>query len=303
MPKSGTPKSGTLVSIGLPVLNAGPRVAEVARSVLAQHHEELELVISDNGSTDDTQDVCRALAKADSRIVYHRQPRNIGLLNNFRFVMGAATGRYFRWIGDDDGLEPDFATRCLQAFTADPRLILVTTGISYTSAEGTTQTAGYAGVAMRSDDPVERFTEFMRLLNASHLVIDPLYGMLRRDRAVAIPRRNMLHEDEIYASKLALAGPWGHVPQVLAHRVWKDDQVGPLGRRLEVPRWQWPIRNALQTRETLNWVDQAPLTADQRRTAKAAVRRMYATRQWKVLQRRGRKLARMATSRGSSGTT
>jgi len=79
-----------LVSIGLPVRNAGSRVTEVVRSVMAQTHTDLELVISDNGSTDDTEDVCRTLAKEDDRIHYHRQPENIGLLNNFRFVMGTA---------------------------------------------------------------------------------------------------------------------------------------------------------------------------------------------------------------------
>jgi glycosyltransferase involved in cell wall biosynthesis len=286
-----------LVSIGLPVRNAGIRVAEVARSVLAQHHQNLELVISDNASTDDTEEVCRDLAKSDSRIVYHRQPRNVGLLNNFKHVIGAATGTYFRWIGDDDRLEPDFATRCLKAFEADPRLILVTTGISYTGPDGTAQITRYDGTALGSDDPVERFAEMMRLLDAGHLTIDPLYGMMRRDVVAAIPRRNMLHEDEIFAAKLALAGPWAHTPEVLAYRNWKDDSVGALGRLLDVPMWQWRMRNALQARETLNWLRQVDLTDEQRRRARLAVYRMYVTRQMKLLKRRSRKLIRMATSR------
>jgi GT2 family glycosyltransferase len=290
-------KPDTLVSIGLPVRNAGGRVADVVRSVLAQDHQNLELLISDNASTDDTEEVCRELAKSDSRIAYHRQPQNIGLLNNFGYAIGAAKGTYFRWIGDDDQLEPSFATRCLQAFEADPRLLLVTTGISYSGPDGALQTARYEGTALRSDDPVERFTELMHLLNTSHLVIDPLYGMMVRETVAAIPRRNMLHEDEVLATKLALAGPWGHVAEVLAHRVWKEDQVAALGRRLEVPAWQWRIRNALQTRETLQWLRHVDLTDEQRRQAQAAVYRMYVTRQWKVLQRRGRKLVRMATSR------
>jgi glycosyltransferase involved in cell wall biosynthesis len=290
-------KPDTLVSIGLPVRNAGSRVADVVRSVLAQDHQNLELLISDNASTDDTEEVCRELARSDSRIAYHRQPRNIGLLNNFVYAIGAAKGTYFRWIGDDDQLEPSFATRCLQAFDADPRLLLVTTGISYSGPGGALQTARYEGTALRSDDPVERFTELMHLLNTSHLVIDPLYGMMVRETVAAIPRRNMLHEDEVLATKLALAGPWGHVGEVLAHRVWKEDQVAALGRRLEVPAWQWRIRNALQTRETLHWLRHVDLTDEQRRQAQAAVYRMYVTRQWKVLQRRGRKLVRMATSR------
>lgn len=289
--------SGTLVSVGLPVRNAGVRVAEVAKSVLAQDHDRIQLVISDNASTDDTEDVCRELARSDGRIAYHRQATNIGLLNNFRYVIGAAEGRYFRWIGDDDRLEPGFVSRCLQVFAEDPRLILVTTAISYTGPDGGAQAVEYHGTALASDDPVERFLEMLRLLNASHLTIDPLYGMMLRDTVAPIPRRNMLHEDEVFATKLALAGPWGHVPEVLAHRVWKDDQVGALGRRLGVPMWQWRIRNTLQTRETLRWLRHVHLTDEQRRRARAAVYAMYLTRQWRVLQRRGRKLVRMAVHR------
>jgi hypothetical protein len=211
--------------------------------------------------------------------------------------MGAATGTYFRWIGDDDRLEPSLVGKCLRAFEADPRLILVTTGISYTGPDGSTQTARYEGTALGSDDPAERFAELMRLLNASHLMIDPIYGMMRRDVAMQIARRNILHEDEVFAAKLALAGPWAHVPEVLAHRHWKDESVAAHGRLLDVPVWQWRIRNALQARETLRWLRQVELTDEQRRRARSAVYRMYAARQWKLLRRRSRKVARMAVSR------
>lgn len=288
---------GTLVSIGLPVRNAGSRVADVVRSVLAQDHEHLELVISDNGSTDDTEDVCRELAKSDSRIAYHRQPENIGLLNNFRFAMGAANGTYFRWIGDDDRLEPTFVSRCLDAYEADPRLILVTTGIAYIGPDGTAESATYTGTALGSDDPVDRFEEMLRLLNSSHLLIDPLYGMSRRETVAAIPRRNILREDEVFATKMALAGPWGHIPDVLAQRVWKRDRLGAIGQRLGVPAWQSHFATTLQTREVLRWLRTMDLTDEQRRRARAAVYRMYLSRQSGTVQRRARKLVRMATSR------
>jgi glycosyltransferase involved in cell wall biosynthesis len=289
--------SDMLVSIGLPVRNAGDRIADVVRSVLAQDHDDLELLITDNASTDDTEDVCRELAKADSRIAYHRQERNIGLLNNFIYAVNAAKGTYYRWIGDDDRLEPGFASRCLEVFAEDPRLILVTTGISYTGPDGAAQTGAYTGTALGSDDPVDRFTEMLRLLNTSYLVIDPLYGLMLRERAAAIPRRNMLREDEVYATKLALAGPWAHVPEVLAHRVWKAERIGTIGRRLGVPSWQSHFSNTLQAREILRWLRQADLTDEQRRRARAAVYRMYLTRQWKQARHRGRKLARMAFAR------
>ncbi len=289
--------SDTLVSIGLPVRNAGSRVADVVRSVLAQDYENLELVITDNASADETEDVCRELARSDSRIAYHRQAQNIGLLNNFGYAIGAAKGTYFRWIGDDDRLEPGFVSRCLRSFEEDPRLILVTTGIAYTGPEGAAQTADYRGTALGSDDPVERLAEMLRLLTTSYLVMDPLYGMMRREPVAAIPRRNMLREDEVFATKLALAGPWHHVPEVLAHRVWKEERIGTVGKRLGVPAWQSRFSNTLAYREILRWLGQVELTDEQRRRARAAVYSMYLTRQWRVVKRRSRKLVGMATPR------
>jgi glycosyltransferase involved in cell wall biosynthesis len=286
-----------LVSIGLPVRNAGGRIAEVVRSVLAQDHTDLELLITDNASTDDTEAVCRELAAADSRINYHRQPRNIGLLNNFVYAISNARGTHFRWIGDDDRLEPGFVTRCLEVFVADPRLILVTTGISYTGPEAEVESKTYTGSALGSDDPVERLIEMLRLLNASHLLIDPLYGLVLREPVAALPRRNMLREDEVYATKLALAGPWGHTPEILAHRVWKHEPPGVIAPRLGVPGWQTHFANTLEAREMLRWLRLAGLDEGQQRRARAAVRDMYLTRQSVVARRRARKLIRLATSR------
>ena len=150
--------STDLVSIGLPVRNASAQVEKVIQSVLSQDYEWLELVISDNASTDSTEEVCRDLAGSDHRIVYVRQPENIGLLNNFVATMTIARGTYFRWIGDDDRLEPGYATRCVGAFADDPRLILVTSQVAYTGPTGDVQTAAYDGHGLGSSDPVERLS-------------------------------------------------------------------------------------------------------------------------------------------------
>src|SRR4029450_5526736 len=100
-----------LVSVGLPVRNGESTIADVVASVLAQRYDNLELVISDNASTDATESVCRDLAQADHRIVYHRHPENVGLLNNFIGTINSARGIYFRWISASDGLEPHYRGR------------------------------------------------------------------------------------------------------------------------------------------------------------------------------------------------
>lgn len=223
---------------------------------------------------------------------YHRQPVNVGLLNNFVQTIRLAKGTYFRWIGDDDRLEPTCVSRSLQAF--DDRVILVTSQLTYTGSDGKTRTSVYDGVGLASDDPVERLREMLRMLNAGDLLIDPLYALVRRALAAAIPRRNMLREDEVFATKLALAGPWAHVPEVLAHRHWEPYRISNLARRLDVPVWQSHFANVLQFREILRVLNRADLTRQQRTSARTAVCRWYLHRQQRTLGHRGRKLVRIA---------
>ncbi|GAA3277810.1 MULTISPECIES: glycosyltransferase family 2 protein [Dactylosporangium] len=284
-----------LVSVCLPVRNGAKRIPAVARSVLAQDHTDLELVISDNASTDETQEVARALAAEDPRVKYYRQPENVGLLNNFVSAMHRATGTYMRWIGDDDAMQPNCISRSLDRFAEDPRLIMVTAACEFHGDDGVVRTSEYHREELLSDDPIVRLTEMLRLLNDSYLLLDPLYGVIRREAIVGIPRKNMLREDQVYSSKLALAGPWGHVNEVLYRRGFQRDERRPqLARRLGVPVWTARAANTLQGREMLRWVNEgADLTPEQRRQARAAVRKWYLDRQQIVLSRRGRRLAQV----------
>ena len=104
----------------------------------------------------------------------------------------------------------------------------------------------------------------------------------------------MLCEDQVFATKLALAGPWGHVPEVLARRNWKHERLSIVARKLDVPSWQAHFANALQCREMLRWLDQCDLDEQQRRRAWLAVARMYMRRQRIVVARRSRKLLSIA---------
>jgi cellulose synthase/poly-beta-1,6-N-acetylglucosamine synthase-like glycosyltransferase len=291
------PSNDVLVSVCLPVRNGASSLEPVVRSILAQEHANLELIISDNASTDGTEDLCRALAAADKRIAYHRQPENIGLLNNFMAAMRLAHGTFIRWVGDDDWLAPNCLSRSLEVFAADERLILVTMGTAFVGDDGVTETADYRGHALASDDPIERFTEMLRLLNDSHLRLDPLYGLMRRQAITSIPRRNMLAEDQIFAAKLALTGPWGHVPEVLGRRGWRADGRPATARRLGVPLWTARAANTLQGWELLRCVRQADLDPDHRRRAWAAVIRWYAGRQRLTMAAQARGVARAARLR------
>ncbi len=132
-----------LVSVGMPTRNGEHRVPAAIESALAQRYENIQVVISDNASTDGTEEVCRALAAADPRIRYHRQPENIGLFNNFVAVMHLAEGELFCWLGDDDEVNPAFIERSAEVLVADPARVLATTGVSWVGPDDSTVVRPY----------------------------------------------------------------------------------------------------------------------------------------------------------------
>lgn len=285
-----------LVSIGLPVRNGERHIGEAVRSVLNQRDADLELLISDNASTDGTQEICREFARSDPRVRYHRQPHNLGLVPNFSGLLHLAHGTYFKWIGDDDRLDPTYVSHCVDVLDDDPTLILVTTQQAHVSPDGSVESADYDGTAMRSSSPADRFVEMLRLLTESHLLLDPLYGMMRRDPVSRVPRPVMLFEDQIFAARLALAGPFGHVGQVLSYRHFKPFQRLPAtARQLGVPVWQAQAATSLQCQELLAAVRQAHLDPGERRRANAAIARMFVRRRRVTTARRRRKLVRLVS--------
>jgi glycosyltransferase involved in cell wall biosynthesis len=260
--------------------------------VLAQTYANVELIISDNASTDGTQEICRRFAREDPRVVYHRQATNVGLLNNFVSAAEQAAGTYLRWIGDDDSLEPDYVARVLDVFADDPRRVLVTTQIVYGEGVETIET-GYDAAPMGSADPVERFTHMLRMLTTDTAIVDPLYAMIRRDVAT-MPRKNMMREDQIFAARLALAGPWGHVAAPLASRGREEDTALDVARLLGVPPWRRHVRVLVQCRELVHWIEKSSLDPAQRRRARAEVLRFYARGKSSTARRRLAKLERVA---------
>ena len=107
-------KNAPKVSIGIAVFNGENFLESALRSILAQTFEDFELIISDNASTDRTADICEQYASQDGRVLYLRQPANLGAQPNYNLLVGQARGRYFKWAAHDDMLAPTFLERCVE---------------------------------------------------------------------------------------------------------------------------------------------------------------------------------------------
>src|SRR3546814_4612052 len=104
----------------MPVYNGERYVASAIESLLAQDFEDFELIISDNGSTDRTEEICREFASRDPRIRYVREEENQGASWNFNRVFELARGEYFRWACHDDACEPTHLSRCVELLDESP---------------------------------------------------------------------------------------------------------------------------------------------------------------------------------------
>lgn len=125
-----------LVTIAIPTYNrASTYLRPCLESALAQTYPNLEIVVADNGSSDETPTVVRSYS--DSRIRYYRQSKNIPPNDNFNFCLRQARGEYFLLLLDDEQIDGDFVEICLTAAAGRTDIGLIRTGLRIVDANGT----------------------------------------------------------------------------------------------------------------------------------------------------------------------
>ena len=111
------------LSIGMPVYNGELFIERAIESILAQTFTDFELIISDNASTDSTQEICQNFSKKDDRIRIFKQEKNIGIHRNFYFLLSQAKGKYFAWTAVDDYLDKDFMEKNLKVLESHDSIV------------------------------------------------------------------------------------------------------------------------------------------------------------------------------------
>jgi glycosyltransferase involved in cell wall biosynthesis len=201
-----------LVTIGLPTFNRCASLRVAVDSILAQDLSDFELVISDNASSDSTQDLCRDYSACDERVRYIRQPINQGAIPNFQTVLSKARGRYFMWLSDDDWLDPTYLSRCAAELSANADHSLVCGATKYSDEAG----HEYVGVTVSAmqDSAFDRVLRFYSKVNDN----GTFYGLARRDMLIEHPIPNVLGGDWLHVAKLALLGKIRTLDDVFIHR-------------------------------------------------------------------------------------
>ena len=203
------------LSIGLPVYNGARFIEQTLDSLLTQTYTDFELIISDNGSTDRTEDICRRYAGADQRIRYVRHAVNRGATFNWNFVISQARGEYFKWASASDYCAPRFIEACMDILRANDDVVLCYTRTFLLREDEANKELDPQDIAVHDDQPAERFLRMMR----HHARNNAQAGIIRR-RALAKTRLNRPypHSDRVLMAEIAAQGKFHVVDEPLLYR-------------------------------------------------------------------------------------
>jgi glycosyltransferase involved in cell wall biosynthesis len=233
-----------LVSVGLPVFNGEKGLATALNALLSQDYINLEIIISDNGSTDRTSEICEEFLEKDPRIKYYRSSENHGSSWNFNKVFDLSSGKYFMWAAHDDLREPSFVRACVEKLEQFPEAVLCHT---HTEMFIENRKERLCFAHLDSFDGVTGLVERYRETR-KHFPAIAIYGVYR---SAAMKKTHMLQpsvaSDIAFIQELSIYGSFVQVPEVLftyiGRETWNtihDDYKNFAGKDRK-PWWYFPF--------------------------------------------------------------
>ena len=189
-----------LVTIAIPTFNRAKSLKRAVESALAQDYPSIEIIISDNASTDATEKYCRGLEGKDRRIRYFRQLRNVGITENFRATLRYACGEFFMWLADDDWIELGYVSCGVKRLLHCSNTVLSCGSAVLHLSEGKL----HKGTVVNALSSIP----FLRVLWYLAIVRDNscFYGLYRRRALEKTNLRNVLAADWLVVAGMALLG-------------------------------------------------------------------------------------------------
>lgn len=128
--------SSPKVSVCLPVFNGEKFLAKVLENLCQQTFTDLEIIVADDCSTDQSLAIIEKFAAQDSRIVYWKNESNLGLFANYNLCMSKAQGQYIKLSAQDDLLAPDCIQKMYGVLSTRPEIALVTSSKNWIDENG-----------------------------------------------------------------------------------------------------------------------------------------------------------------------
>ena len=205
------------ITVGLPVFNGEKTIRSALDSLTKQSCTDLVIIISDNGSTDATETICREYANQDPRIRYVRQNVNLGAAMNFRFVLFEAQTPYFMWAAADELWATAFVATHLAVLERDPGAVACQSRVLFT-VDGIVSHLSTGTYAL-PDDPRRNVARFLQ----NPADNSRYYGLFRTAALQAVfPTRSFFALDWAVSAATLRFGTHVEIPDVLMIRDSSD---------------------------------------------------------------------------------
>jgi len=189
------------VSICIPSYNNGSLIGSAIRSVLDQTFKDIEIIVVDNDSVDDSERVVRSLS--DERIKFSKNSKNIGMTRNWNKCISMASGEFICLLCADDMYLPTFVERTLSMLETHPNLGFV--HCAYKKINDRGETIGEC--RMQMNDTTENGSAFFeKLIHGNFVTISGV-----------MVRRNRFEELGCFDEGLAYAPDWEMLARMSLH--------------------------------------------------------------------------------------
>ena len=202
-----------LVSFCMPVYNEQKYIADTLECLKKQTYRNIEVLILDNCSTDDTPEICRKFTR-DRRFRLMRNGANIGQVHNFNRCYGMASGDFVALLSGNDLVAPDYTEKLLEPMLREPGV-----GLSYAKCRFIDEDSNPirslkedAYFTTDVEDPVNAATVVM----ARFFFTAAVFGLYRRDLIERLqPFRHTYGSDAIFVCEASLYASIRHSDEEL----------------------------------------------------------------------------------------
>jgi len=207
----------------MPAWNSAPFIEHTLQALAAQTYGNLEILISDDASTDDTVQICARFVASHPQFRLIRQTRRQGWVGNVNALLREARGRHLFFAFHDDPPQPDYVASLAAALESNPRAVLAFSDMELVKAEGRSRQS-YTDL----DGIADRVERARRVIGKHGPWWVPNRGLFRAEaaRRVGGVRRHLAGEysaDLPWLLHLALLGEFVRVPHPLITKVWRKD--------------------------------------------------------------------------------
>ena len=208
------------VSVGLPVYNRERYLCTSIESILNQTYQDFELIITDNASTDNTEQICREYAAKDGRIRYHRNKENIGAPKNFNLAFELSNGEYLKWATSDDYVGPEMIEKAVEVLDSNPDVVLCYPNAEIIDAEGKFLEYYDDVLNLQDSKASGRFIKLLTRIGLAHQHLGLIRCSMLKKTSL---HGNFIAADINFLAELTLYGKFYELPEYLLYRRFHPD--------------------------------------------------------------------------------